>query len=177
MTLTSHLKTVFQAWISLSCLLGYINNRPNKEKKEERKMKERTGNSIKVKKKVKIFQLLSLRCKNYTLGVLGRIMICLEFRQKNLNSRLYLVTSSCVTSLIAIFFWRVIHWMSFPGGSDGKESACNVGDLGLIPRLGRSPGGGHGNPLQYSCWRIPIDRGAWWVTVHRFAQSQTQLSD
>ena len=67
-------------------------------------MKERTGNSIKVKKKVKIFQLLSLRCKNYTLGVLGRIMICLEFRQKNLNSRLYLVTSSCVTSLIAIFF-------------------------------------------------------------------------
>ena len=42
-------------------------------------------------------------------------------------------------------------FMGFPGGSDGKESACNVGDLGLIPRLGRSSGGGHGNPLQYSC--------------------------
>ena len=40
--------------------------------------------------------------------------------------------------------------MGFPGGSDGKESACNAGDLGLIPGLGRSPGGGHGNPLQYS---------------------------
>ena len=47
----------------------------------------------------------------------------------------------------------------FPGGSDGKESACSVGDLGSIPGLGRSPGGGHGNPLQYPClenpWRIP----------------------
>ena len=41
--------------------------------------------------------------------------------------------------------------VGFPGGSDGKESTCNVGDLGLIPELGRSPGGGHGNPLQYSC--------------------------
>ena len=41
--------------------------------------------------------------------------------------------------------------MGFPGGSDGKESTCNVGDLGSIPELGRSPGGGHGNPLQYSC--------------------------
>jgi len=43
----------------------------------------------------------------------------------------------------------------FSDGSDGKESACNVGDLGLIPGSGRSPGGGHGNPLQYSCLRIP----------------------
>ena len=45
--------------------------------------------------------------------------------------------------------------MGFPGGSNDKESACNVGELGSIPRLGRSPGGGHGNPLQYSCWEIP----------------------
>ena len=45
--------------------------------------------------------------------------------------------------------------MGFPGGSDGKESTCNVGDLGSIPRLGRSPGGGHGNPLQYSCLENP----------------------
>ena len=45
--------------------------------------------------------------------------------------------------------------MGFPGGSDNKESACNVGDLGLIPELGRSPGGGHGNPLQYSCQENP----------------------
>ena len=51
--------------------------------------------------------------------------------------------------------------LGFPGGSDGKESACNVGDLGLIPGLGRSPGGGHGNSLQYSCLENPMDRGAW----------------
>ena len=52
----------------------------------------------------------------------------------------------------------------FPGGSDGKESACNVGDLGWIPGLGRSPGGGHDNLLQYSCLENP--HGAWWATVH-----------
>ena len=54
--------------------------------------------------------------------------------------------------------------IGFPGGSAGKESACNAGDLGSIPGLGRSPGGGHGNPLQHSCLGIPMDRGAWWVT-------------
>ena len=45
--------------------------------------------------------------------------------------------------------------MGFPGSSDSKESACNEGDLGSVPRLGRSPGGGHGNPLQYSCLENP----------------------
>ena len=48
--------------------------------------------------------------------------------------------------------------MSFPGGSDGKESACYEGDLGSIPGLGRSPGGGHGNPLQYSCLENPPEQ-------------------
>ena len=47
----------------------------------------------------------------------------------------------------------------------GKESACNAGDLGLTPGSGRSPGGGHGNPLQYSCLEDPMDRGAWRATV------------
>ena len=51
--------------------------------------------------------------------------------------------------------------MSFPGGSDNKESASNAGDLGSIPGLGRSPGGGNGNPLQYSCLENSMDRGAW----------------
>ena len=50
---------------------------------------------------------------------------------------------------------------SFPGGSEGKASACNVGDLGSIPGLGRSPGEGKGNPLQYSCLETPMDREAW----------------
>ena len=56
----------------------------------------------------------------------------------------------------------------FPGGSDGKESACNAGDLDLIPGLGQSPGEGHGNSFQYSCLENPMDRGAWWATVHGF---------
>ena len=56
-------------------------------------------------------------------------------------------------------------------------SACNAGDLGLIPGLGRSPGEGNGNPLQYSCLENPMDRGAWWATVHGVAKSRTQLSD
>ena len=64
-----------------------------------------------------------------------------------------------------------------PGGSDSKESTCNVGDLCLIPGLGRSPEGGHGNPLQYSCLENPVDRGALWATVHGVAKSRTQLSD
>ena len=55
--------------------------------------------------------------------------------------------------------------MGFPGGSDGKASACNAGDRGLIPGSGRSPGEGNGNPLQYSCLGKPMDRGTWWATV------------
>ena len=69
-------------------------------------------------------------------------------------------------------------YMGFPSDSVGKESACNAGDtrdLGLIPRLQSSPGGGHGNPLQYSCLENPMDRGAWWATVHRIAKSWTPL--
>ena len=61
----------------------------------------------------------------------------------------------------------------FLGGSDGKESACNAGDLSSIPGLERSPGEGLGNPLQYSCLDNPMDRGAWWVTVHGVAKSWT----
>ena len=53
-----------------------------------------------------------------------------------------------------------------PAGSDGKESACNVGELGSIPGLRRSLGGGHSNPLQYSCLENPMDRGAWRAVVH-----------
>ena len=63
--------------------------------------------------------------------------------------------------------------MGFPDGSLGKESACNAGDLGLIPGLGRSPGEGYGNPLQYSCLENPMDRGAWWATVHEVGKSWT----
>ena len=54
----------------------------------------------------------------------------------------------------------------FLGGSDGKESACNAGDPGYVPGLGRSPGEGNSYPFQYSCLGNPMDRGAWWATVH-----------
>ena len=67
-------------------------------------------------------------------------------------------------------------YLGFPGGSGGKESVCNAGDLDLIPGLGTSPGEGNGNPLQYSCLENPMDRGAWQTTVHLVAKSQTQLS-
>ena len=66
--------------------------------------------------------------------------------------------------------------MDFPGGSDGKVSAYNAGDLGLIPGWGRSPGEGNGTPLQYSCLENSMDGGAWQATVHGVAKSQTGLS-
>ena len=65
--------------------------------------------------------------------------------------------------------------LGFPGGSEVKASACNAGDLGSIPELGRSPGEGNSNPLQYSCLENPMDGGAWWATVQRVAKSQTQI--
>ena len=59
-----------------------------------------------------------------------------------------------------------VYKTGFPGGSDGKESACNAGHVGLIPESGRSPGEGMVTHSSILAWRIPIGRGAWWVTVH-----------
>ena len=67
------------------------------------------------------------------------------------------------------------HFLGFPGGLDGKESACSAGDLGSIPGSGRSPGEGNSNPLQYSCLENPMDGGVWSATVHGIAKAQ--LSD
>ena len=72
---------------------------------------------------------------------------------------------------------QLIFTLGFPGGSEVKASACNEGNPGLIPGLGKSPGEGNGNPLQYSCLGNPMDEGAWWPTVHRIAKSWTRLSD
>ena len=58
----------------------------------------------------------------------------------------------------------------FPHSSVGKEFACNAGDLGSLPGSGKSSGEGNGNPLQYSCLENPMDRGAWWATVHGVAR-------
>ena len=68
--------------------------------------------------------------------------------------------------------WHIIT-RDFAGGSDSKESTCNVGDLDSIPGLGRSPEGGHGDPFQYSCPENPMDKGAWQATVHGVTKSQT----
>ena len=85
------------------------------------------------------------------------------------------------TSLMYTFwgflYLQVFQTSGFPDGSDGKASACNAGDLGSIPGLGRSPGEGNGNPLQYSCLENPMDGGAWWATVHRVTKSRIWLSD
>ena len=79
------------------------------------------------------------------------------------------LTKGSVLSLASPCEWG----MDFPGGSDGKVSACNVGDLGSIPGWGRSLGARNGNPLQYSCLENPMDGGAWWATVHGVAKSRT----
>ena len=87
--------------------------------------------------------------------------------------------NACLDSWVGKIPWRRVPtpvFLGFPGGSDGKESACSVGDLGSVTGLGRSPGGGHSNPFQYSCLENPMDRGAWWATVHEVAKSWTRLS-
>ena len=90
----------------------------------------------------------------------------------------YLSTPGCFSLTGRYWFFRPMPWSSplsstqdiffyyfpcFPGGSDGKESACNAGDLGSISGSGRFPGEGNGYPLQYSCLENPMDRGAWWA--------------
>ena len=76
--------------------------------------------------------------------------------------------------IINEFVWRKTQpeLGASPGGSAVKESACSAGDPGSITGSGRSPGGGHGNPLQYSCLENPMDREAWWTTAHGVAESQ-----
>ena len=72
---------------------------------------------------------------------------------------------------------KPLHLLGFPGGSVVKNPPANAGNMGSIPRLGRSPGGGTGNPLKHACLGNSMDRGAWWATVHRVAKSWTQLSN
>ena len=100
------------------------------------------------------------------------------FGDSHHNQSRLLFTAPEYPSFIHDTFERLLHTIwGFPGGSDGKESACNAGDLGLISGVGRSTGEGNGNPLQYSCLENPMDRGAWRATVHGITKSQTQLSD
>ena len=77
--------------------------------------------------------------------------------------------NSCTKSI------ELTRYQGFPGGSGGKESTCNAGDLSSVPGSGRSSGEGNGYPLQYSCLENPMDRGAWWATIHRVANSGARL--
>ena len=70
-----------------------------------------------------------------------------------------------------------LYKLGFPGGSDGKESACHVGDPGLNPGSRRFPGEGNVDPLQYSCLENSTDRGAWWAIVHEIIKSRTRMSN
>ena len=93
---------------------------------------------------------------------------CVELKRERRNERL-------LRKCLAIVLGKLPtpKGLNFPGGSEVKASACNVGDLGSIPGLGRSPGEGNGNPLQDSCLENPVDGGAWWATVHGVEKSRT----
>ena len=78
-----------------------------------------------------------------------------------------------IDALLLLIRMMISSINGFPGGSVSKESACNVGDLGSIPGLGRAPGKGNGNPLQCSGLENSMDRGAWWGTVHGVTKSRT----
>ena len=104
-----------------------------------------------------------------------------EKRKKGALARMHKNQDSFLISpffcLFFFFFKKKQPCYCFPGGSNGKKCACNAGGLGSIPGLGRSPGEGNRNPLQYSCLENPMDRRAWQSTVHGVAKSRTALSN
>ena len=94
------------------------------------------------------------------------------------NKLLPFITAS-IPPFSAVVEWFYSQWWwrwDFPGGLDGKESACSAGDPASIPGSARSPGEGNGNPLWYSCLENPMNRGAWQATVHGVTKSWTWLS-
>ena len=97
-----------------------------------------------------------------------------SFRRLINNVPVLLFKVLCMANKLLHFNWLPL---GLPGGSDGEESACNTGNPGLIPGWRRCPGGGNGSPLQYSCLENPLDKGAWWATVHGVTKSQTRLRD
>ena len=84
-------------------------------------------------------------------------------------------TWSYTLNFVYHIFCKLYGLCGLPCVSDSKECTCNAGDLDSILGLGRSPGEGHGNPLQFSCLENPMNRGAWWATVCRFAKIPTRL--
>ena len=93
-------------------------------------------------------------------------------KESDITERLHFTISS-PGKRTGVIMYHFIELGLFPGGSEVKVSACNVGDLGSIPGSRRSPGEGDGNPLQYSCLENPMGRGAWRAIVHRVTELDT----
>ena len=93
------------------------------------------------------------------VGGWARVTCSADQQKEGIGGSLWVVSKVGINVLFLIFIYLAV--LGFPGGSEGKVSACNVGDPGSIPGLGRSPGEGNGNPLQYSCLENPMDRRAW----------------
>ena len=104
----------------------------------------------------------------------NRLDCCLDSSWTNLVS-IYVFTIHSLCDCQFFHLWVGI-WVGFAGGSEVKASACNVGDPGSIPGSGRSPGEGNGNPLQYSCLKNPMIRGAWQATVHGITRVRHDLA-
>ena len=122
----------------------------------------------------KLQQEMMVQCCLKSIGQARIIETQARFLSYSLESESFYKRKSQGLLLRPAANWmRPITLLGLPGGSDGKESACNAGDPGLMPELGRSTGEGNGNPLQYSCLENPMDRGAWWATVCGVTKSQT----
>ena len=129
----------------------------------------------------------SILCIFYHSKKNSQLLSCVGdffFLKKNLENIDYKRLCLCYSSFGKLTLVVLFFSMSFtlreggsPADSVVKNLLVNAGDLGSIPGSGRSPGGGNGNPLQYSCLGNPMDRGAWWAMVHRITKSWTWLSD
>ena len=108
-------------------------------------------------------------CENLIIYTYMYTYICVNI--KYMCAYIYMCVCVCI-------YVRIYVYNSFPGGSVGKESTCNEGDLSLIPGLGKYPGVGHSHPLpKVHAWRIPMDREVWRSTVHGATKSQIHLKD
>ena len=115
----------------------------------------------------------------YALAILPKNHFCVYIYSRKVKIAIHSkLRRPQFDSWVRKIYWRrdrlpTPTFLGFPGGSEGKASACNVGDPGLIPGSARSPGEGNGHPLQDSCLENPMDRGAWQATVHAVVKSRT----